>query len=326
MKIIFRTNGGKNIGLGHLYRCVSLAEALNENDKNNEIIFISNSETKRIIEENNFRFTESDKFDTEDSEKIKKFNPDIIIFDSYLADNEYLKILKRISKLIIFDDNNDIYDSSIPDIIINGNIHAHNLNYFNKKNHFLGPEYLILKKEYRNYKETATINNTEKSIMITTGGADFNRVMIKFVKSLKNLNLTKYIIIGPSYEEDYIKEIKKETDKSFKIIFKPKSLREYIEKSDFVITAAGSTVYEILTLKRVPIIYTLADNQKMIANELEKYGILNLGDYTGIDYSDLILKIENEFNLKKYELKKFFNLFDGNGAMRTAKKILGEIR
>ena len=32
MKIIFRTNGGKDIGLGHVYRCISLAQAIRDMD------------------------------------------------------------------------------------------------------------------------------------------------------------------------------------------------------------------------------------------------------------------------------------------------------
>jgi UDP-2,4-diacetamido-2,4,6-trideoxy-beta-L-altropyranose hydrolase len=327
MKIVFRTNGGKNIGLGHIYRCLSLAKAIKNENKKAEITFISKQESSEIIKKNNYKFIGSNKFDEDDIRQIKKQKPDIIIFDSYLADDEYLNQLKEIAKLIIFDDNNDIYNSEIPDRIINGNIHAKKLNYSNKEKHFLGPNYLVMREEYW-YDNDKTINSKQKeSLMITTGGADFNRIMIKFIQSLKELKMNKKIIIGPVYEKEYIQKIEKEleNDDNYELIYKPKSLKKYIQSSDYVLTAAGSTIYEILTLNKTPIIYTLANNQKLIAKELENYGVINIGYYDEIKYSELKKEIEEIIKEENTKIKELFNLFDGQGAKRIAKEIIGEI-
>ena len=317
-----------------IYRCLSLAKAIKDENKRTEkndieITFISNKESIDLIQKNNYKSINSDKFNKEDIQTIKKQNPDIIIFDSYLADNEYLKQLKQITKLIIFDDNNDIYNSEIPDVIINGNIHANKLNYSNKEAHFLGPKYLVMREEYWNninhiVNETTNKSKQEKTLMITTGGADFNKIMIKFIKSLKELKINKKIIIGPAYEEEYIQQIKKEiqNDDNYELIYKPKSLKKHIENSDYVLAAAGSTIYEILTLNKIPIIYTLADNQLLIAKELEKYGIKSLGNYDKIKYNNLKEEIEESITKENFKIKELFNLFDGQGAKRITKEII----
>ena len=336
MKIIFRTNGGKNIGLGHVYRCISLAQAMKESKKDIEIVFVSNIETKEIIEENQFEFISSNSFDQNDLFEIKKLKPDLIVFDSYLADNQYLRRLKNISRFVVFDDNNDIYDSSIPDLIINGNLHALKLNYINKEKHLLGPKYLVMKKEYwKNQFENAShsLKNNRKNsttLMITTGGTDSNKVMIRLIKVLKDFDMKKKVIIGPLYEDKYIEDIKNEISDNlfFELIYKPKSLKKYIESSDYVLTAAGSTVYEVLTLKKIPIIYTLAENQKLIAKELENYGIINLGSFNNIDYcnlKNLIKEIVLDKKISSNSLESLFDMFDGQGARRIAKKLIGEI-
>jgi spore coat polysaccharide biosynthesis predicted glycosyltransferase SpsG len=167
----------------------------------------------------------------------------------------------------------------------------------------------------------------EKTLMITTGGADINKIMIKFTKSLKQLKINKKIIIGPAYEEGYIQQIKKEiqNDESYELIYKPKSLKEHIENSNYVLTAAGSTIYEILTLNKIPIIYILADNQKLIAKELERYGTTNLGNYDKIQYDNLKEVIEELTTKEDFKIKELFSLFDGQGAKRIAKEIIGEI-
>jgi spore coat polysaccharide biosynthesis predicted glycosyltransferase SpsG len=167
----------------------------------------------------------------------------------------------------------------------------------------------------------------EKILMITTGGADFNKIMMKFIRSLKKLKMNKKLIIGPAYEEEYIQQIKKEihNDDSYELIFKPQSLKKHIENSDYVLTAAGSTIYEILTLNKIPIIYTLADNQKLIAKELERYGTTNLGNYDKIQYDNLKEVIEELTTKEDFKIKELFSLFDGQGAKRIAKEIIGEI-
>jgi glycerophosphoryl diester phosphodiesterase len=80
-----------------------------------------------------------------------------------------------------------------------------------------------------------------------------------------------------------------------------------------------------LTLNKTPIIYTLADNQKLIAKELENYGVFNIGYYNEIKYSELKKEIEEIINEENTKIKELFNLFDGQGAKRIAKEIIGEI-
>ncbi|MGY4687991.1 PseG/SpsG family protein [Petrotoga sp. DB-2] len=342
MKIIFRTNGGKDIGLGHVYRCISLAQAIRDVAGNIIISFVANKEVKTLIEEYKFEFISSDSFDNKDIQIIESQKPSVIIFDSYLANNGYLKNLSKISKLIIFDDNNDAYDSSIPYRIINGNLHAFSLDYTNKHEHFLGPKYLVMKKEYwenkkaKNKREDNSRKNNGKdanviSVLITTGGTDFNKIMLQFIRAFKGVKINKKLVIGPLYEEEYIEKIEKEVfnDESFELIYKPKTLKNYIKDSDYIITAAGSTIYEVLTLDKFPIIYVLADNQKAIAKELEKYGIINLGYYPEIDYNyakKIIVSKEYEKTKEHSMIEMLFDMFDGNGAKRVAEEIVKEIR
>ena len=144
----------------------------------------------------------------------------------------------------------------------------------------------ILENQFENASHSLKNNRKTQTLMITTGGTDSNKVMIRLIKVLKDFDMKKKVIIGPLYEDKYIEDIKNEiSDNLFELIYKPKSLKKYIENSDYVLTAAGSTVYEVLTLKKIPIIYTLAENQELIAKELENYGIINLGNYNNLDYT-----------------------------------------
>lgn len=323
MKFLFRTNWGENIGMGHLYRTLSLAKAIKICKPACKILFDVNTNSELLKE---FEVILHKDFGDRDLNDIKSIKPDMIVFDSYLANLDYLKQLRDISKLVVFDDNNDIYSEIPANILINGNLHAKELKYessFKDTKFLLGPKYLVMNPEYWQLKKIK--DSDEGSILITTGGADFNKVMPKFIESLKSLNMKKRIIIGPAYENDEVTRIEKIVDNSFELIYKPCSLKQYVENSSIVMTAAGSTIYEILALKKVPIIYTLADNQLKVEEALKKFGVKSLGNFEKIEWDNLIFEIKEVMNsVEEYKkrLEPLYTLFDGKGALRVAKKIL----
>jgi len=326
--VLFRTNAGKDIGFGHLFRCLSLAEVLKLCGINS--VFLANAEAESKVAEYGFDFVCSESFNYNDIERIRTINPDVVVFDSYLADSSYIEGLAEEHFLVQFDDNNNIYGEISADILINGNIQAGDLSYIGKKKRtrfLLGPEYLVMKSEYWNPE---SFDQSKKSLLITTGGADFFDLMPKFLKALGKLPLKKRVIVGPGFSESQIRKLEmlSENIEACELIQRPSSLKEYIAQSSIIISASGSTIYEILTMKRLPIIFTLADNQRMIAKKLESFGITNLGWYESIDFKKLpgiTLREIDIIDTKRRRLSELFSKFDGKGAVRVAKAILDEV-
>ena len=81
--------------------------------------------------------------------------------------------------------------------------------------------------------------------------------------------------------------------------------------------------------KKVPVIYTLADNQLKIENTLKKQSIKSLGSYEEIKWNNLSFEIKEIMkSIKEYKrmLEPLYRLFDGKGALRVAKEILNEVK
>lgn len=330
MRIAIRTSGGKKIGLGHLFRCLSLAHALKITRKSVEVLFIANKESQDLILKNGFNFISSEYFNKADLELIKSIEPTIIIFDSYLASKEYLEDLKSISFIVQFDDNNDIYGPIVADILINGNLHSNSLDYTSKYDDtlfLLGPKYLVMKPEYwnlSNHKEDG------EGILITTGGGDLYDLMPKLFDALKPLKTRKRFVISPAFSntQEEILSYAIKDDPFSEIIRRPSSLKSYIADSEVVISASGSTVYEILTLRKIPIVFTIAQNQLLLAHKLRQEGIPYLGWHNQIDWKNLSSTVQKVLNNKAYFRKKFkklFEQFDGKGALRVADIILKKV-
>lgn len=317
MKIIaFRTFGGKDIGYGHLFRCLSLAKAI-MNEKPYRIVFVINEEIVDQISNNGHEFRESNGL-VQDYEILESLKADLVIVDTYLANDSYLKKIKTLSKLMLFDDNNDIYDSSIPDIVINGNIYASNLNYreVDSNRFLLGPEYLIMQEGY--WKNTE-LNCDKNGILITTGGSDFFNISPNILKELVKTDFTIRVIVGPGYTTRTIEELYSIKNDKTSIIINPNGLIDYIKSSEYVITATGSTIYEVISQKSIPIIFSFADNQKLAYNYFENYGISAIGQYPKIEFGRIIDALEQSKNVN---MGKLNSLIDGKGALRVVRHII----
>lgn len=320
--IIIRTFGGKDTGYGHYYRCLSLAKAIKLTAKNVHIIFLVNKELHSLIQTTGFNFIISNDLN-DDLRIIENLDVVLFIFDSYLGNDGYLRHIKNSTRLMLIDDNNDIYDSSIPNIIYNGNIHAEGLGYkyIKEQTRLLGPEYLIMKEEYWGNKIPLF---PKDGVLITTGGTDEYGIVLNIMNGIKGLDINVRIIIGPGYRNNYIKEIKKNKTQNMELIHKPSSLKEYIDSSKIVITAGGSTVYEVISQRSIPVIFSIADNQDLMCGALQEMGVEYLGKYPNIDYSKLrglLEKLEQDGTFDE----KIFDITNNEGAKIVANTIIEQI-
>ncbi len=326
---LFRLNVGDYTGFGHLIRCISLAEALEFYGIS--CILAANSEAEQFINKTSHEYIESEGFDDKDIERIRSFRPDFVVFDSYTASSDYVKKLSEEFFLVQFDDNNDVYGKVFADVLINGNVHASDLKYVRACEStlfLLGPEFLALRKEYWN---SAFVENKGDGILITTGGADFHGLMPELMQATKDLRFKKRIVIGPAYNVKQIEAIEElaSEDNTCELIYRPTSLRSLIEESAVVMTSSGSTIYQVLTLRRIPILFVLAENQKFVAKKLQSLGVPNLGWYEDLNFEELPRIVESIYFSREEHREKLtalFSMFDGKGALRIAEAILSEVR
>lgn len=285
--VIFRTMGGLGIGLGHYFRCLSLAKEMRKTQVDMRIVFIINQALERLLSSEGFSYILSDDWD-KDNRLFESTH--YFILDSYEAGNNYLqKIRQKVRCLIIFDDNNDIYELSVADVVINGNIHANLVGYTpsSTTSYLLGTDYLVLREEYDEINEQYPLTY---DVLITTGGTDAQHISYKLLQHLKEEKLRIGVIIGPGYGEelrDNLYTIEKQS-KNIVLIENPSSLKEHIGRSKLVITAGGTTVYEVLRMRKNLMVYSLADNQDMLCRALEDQGITFLGRYPDIQYKKIL--------------------------------------
>lgn len=329
LKILFRTAGGrataKQLGFGHVYRCINLALGL----KSCSISFLIEDYggVKQILTKNNihnFSFLQQNIPIKQDIQTTKNYvnrnHVDIIIIDKYGMKSEYIKNLRKHTKVICI---SDLFNYNYPaDLIVNGFIGFKNKIITNKYGTkcLLGPSFQILNKKFEK-----KINHTKKyDLLATFGGYDEKDITGHFIEALPDFvkKIKTKIILGPGTKKTMkIKKFEKKYHDQIEIITETNNMAKEISETKFGICAGGITTYEFARFN-IPFAIVCDElHQNITAKEWERKGIAkNLGLISKNTKS----KIENflrciEFGTLSLKKKK---ILDGKGTHRIVNQIL----
>ncbi|OQD58670.1 NeuA-like protein [Methanobrevibacter arboriphilus JCM 13429 = DSM 1125] len=227
-------------------------------------------------------------------EKIKEYDPDIVINDILNTSYEYISLLKKNNYFVInFEDIGD--GAKVADIVFDA-LYEHQIP---SKNVYSGYKYYILKDEFYFQKQKEIKkHDSVNEILLTFGGTDPNDLTRKTLNAILNSkyngNIT--IILGLGYKDK--KGIKNEFNKhsNVEIFENVKNISEYMYKADLIFTSAGRTMYEIASIG-VPCICLCQNNRELthtFANA--KNGFINLGLGKDINEEEIIDTMENLIN------------------------------
>lgn len=345
--LYIRADGNTQIGMGHIMRCLSIAEAAVALGVEFKSVFLVADEgCCGMIEERGFHVivlhTDYKNMMSE-LPRLKKLldqERDILFVDSYQADTAYFEAVSELAFTVCLEDMGEPYPV---DLLINYNLYAPKLREkyrLNGKplNTLLGAEYMPLRSVFQKDIEYH-VKDKVTDVMITTGGSDpyfaagaFTDAFLSAERELYGGNdetsITWHIVSGPfNAFADRLKETYGEYG-NVVIHEGLKDLKALMKRCDVVLTATGSTVYEVSALGVPMIAFYFAENQRQGAEELaELTDIVNAGCFCD-DRERVIGKavetLKKCVNDKKYRMLLYEQerrLIDGKGAGRIASEI-----
>ncbi len=253
LKILVRVDGSKNIGLGHVYNMITILNKF----KNKEILILMNKEKSLGKEKFRENFYKVGYFSNQKQvfNKIKKFNPNIILNDILNTKIGYVKKIRESKACIInFEDVGP--GRKYSDLVINPIFSTR------KKfaNEYYGAEFACVRNEFRISKKSK-LRKKIKKICVTLGGVDnknnTERVMDIISKNqiLKDVTINVILGFGFRHKVRLMKLINLLIEEGYQIniIEKTDFISRYVVDSDFVISSNGRTIFEIASLG-IPII------------------------------------------------------------------------
>ena len=352
--LYIRADGNADIGMGHVMRCLSVAEAAVSGRKQEPVFITADEGCRGMIEDRGFRVIvlNTDYKDMMSElvllERLLDRQQDVLLVDSYQVSKEYYLALRKIVKVACFEDMGQAYPV---DLLINYNIYAPGLEQNYKLPQtgggaadiypdkvLLGVKYMPLRKAFQE-PSAYKIRNHVTDVTITTGGSDPCFATASFADALiKDPYITEqgihlHLVSGPFNR--YADELRRRYQAHEKITIHEnvKDMRGLLLGSDVVVSAAGSTIYEVSALGVPMIVFYFAENQRQGAEALETLtDIVNAGCFAddGRAVADRVVDVlkkcicDQSYRLILNQQEK--KLIDGKGASRIVAQLETEMR
>ena len=301
--IVFNVVASSQIGMGHIYRSLTIAHEINDH----EIIFTCNEKYNMAVEK--IASTDYKVISYKNQEEILDLKPDIVINDVLNTSGSFIQKLRENNiKVINFEDLGD--GSAFTNYTIN---ELYESPILDGPNYLWGSEYFFLRDEF-NEATPNKFNEKVERILITFGGTDQNNLTLLTLKSIYPIisekNIQVNIVCGTGYAfkkelEQYLENI---PYKNISIVYGTEIISKIMENIQIAICSNGRTVYELadMNIPSIVISHHLRENGHSFSN-LEK-GFINLGVINGKTEKDIHRSFEKLVNDRDYRYLLFLNI------------------
>lgn len=364
MNIFIRTDSSRQMGVGHVMRCLTLADVLRSEGA--EVSFICRELPGHICElvevkgYGIFRLPYIEALPTSDIEQRtlhshwlgvgwevdaeqtldvlsqKGQMVDWMVVDHYALGKQWEATIRPfVKRIMIIDDLADRPHDC--DLIVDQNLFKDMENRYEKlipgsSRALIGPKYALLHQQFIEARKTLRKRNgTIERILVFFGGSDPTNETLKALGAMRMLNRDNIaidVVIGAAnpYEEQ-IRQYCADLP-NVTLYNHTENMAQLMAEADLAIGAGGVTTWERCCLGLPAVIIAVAYNQVAIAKEVDRHGA---GIYLGVAENITADQIKEEIEklLSKPDTiialsKKAASLVDGQGAERVM-KVLKEI-
>ncbi len=308
MRALIRCDAGHRIGLGHLMRCLTLADALREHGGHSQFICRAHEGLPLpLLEQSGHDYTllpapqpfaaeaeapahadwlgaprQLDREQTLQAAGMAQF--DWLITDHYAIDASWHTPLRSIAGKILAID--DLADRPLDcDLLLDQNLASTAQTYQPRTPSscrlLLGLKYALLRPEFAHWRarslQRRSQNPALRRLMLSLGGVDQHNVSGRIAQALARLpqsrDLDIDLIVGPSAPHaQALRHQITQYPVRMNLHQGISNMAQRLAQSDLVIGAAGSSAWERCCLGVPSIITVLADNQRSLAAALQAHG------------------------------------------------------
>lgn len=267
MKIIIRADASHSMGIGHVKRCLVLANQLKQ--RGNDVIFMHDEAVEGHmggdIRASGYAVIAPDLY------AIPK-KSDWMIIDHYGLDSQWEKAARAHVKHVMAIDDMESRSHDC-DVLLDQNIYLGwqeaYADFDGKK--LLGPDFLLLRDEFFEARKKAEKREAPvQRLFVNMGGRDPNQSTLEILKSLEEIDFHIDVVMG--VEDSDVKSLCEQKEQ-WHYHENPHNMADLMLKADLAIGAGGSMTWERCTLGLPTIIIPLVEHQEAVTHHLVVEGL-----------------------------------------------------
>jgi len=334
---IFRTDGSRTIGVGHVFRCLALAEALQERGVASCFAVTATPVAiQEVIRQHGHavqplspKLPEIAQLSALAARRATR----LLCVDTYAADEQYYRGLQAAGLRLVSIDDFAAFPITA-EWVVNQNAYAAELSYQVPASTrlLLGPRYALLRRQFRETRAAATAPPATSYILVLIGGTDPHQWSLRLARSLLQTLPAPFeivVIVGPATSARAELEQLAQKQPRLCIKYQPADLPQVMAGATLAISGAGVTTYELACLGVPSLLLIVADNQRQNAAALGRLGIARvLGwheDWQAEGIAEQAAALLEKHDERREMAARGQRLVDGAGAERVAEEIVHEI-
>jgi len=337
--LLIRADAGPMIGAGHVMRCLALAQQWRA--EGGRVTFAC-SELPEVL---------GDRLRSEGCEvvitDVAVGSPDdaaatlnlardlgaVVVADGYRFSVNYQEVVYGAARaLLVLDDYGQI-GTYRADIILDQNLGTTEDTYVDRPPDcrlLLGPEYVMLRREFLDAGEDCReVDPTVRNILVTTGGADVGGLAGTILEVLDEIpqSLNIMVLVGGAGSGTGMLEARvRRSHHRVRLVENAANMPEFMAETDLAVSSAGSTVWELAYLGVPAVLGVVAENQRVGASTLERFGAAVAFDGTSPSAAEelrtIIALLFDDYPRRSAMSETAQGLVDGKGAVRVVSGIL----
>jgi len=248
VNIIFRCDASQSTGVGHVMRCLVLADALMQQGAN--CIFATIDETLGVVPEIKRRG-----YQTILPECLAESNPDFVVVDHYHLNNHFFSTLKQMNVPSMMIDDIHEKDFYPCDLLLVNNLSYHESHYRDLVPKgcriFSGAEFILINRNFSKFSNNRqTIKTPADTLFLFFGGTDPAQLTLRILKIIDQYKIsvpTIEVVIGEGNRGgEKIKALCQLLKANLHV--QVANMAEIMARADLAIGCGGTAIWERLSL------------------------------------------------------------------------------
>ena len=329
--MLFITEGGPDVGLGHVSRCAALAGAAVADGARVSFLVSEDAHVAFVLRgvPADVAFVPWQADPGSALGAVEARVPDVVVVDSYAASSAFLASLRRLAQVVAVD---DLADRPLPvDVVVDGGAGTGRLPYERNPGtlFLLGPRYALLDARYAVAPSRAPAGDVSR-VLICLGGGRHVKAIVAALGAVDRVfaNCVVDVAVGPFGAGSAELDAAARAARNRVFIRRGRfGLQTLMLTADVAISGAGVTLHELAATATPAVAVCMADNQRPNFRAFDEGGAALAGGVAG----DPVLGAAIESALQRLAVNAALRaslgargreLVDGEGATRVARAIL----